>query len=200
MNENSILQESEFVTEIACGAIHTLVLTNLNRVLGCGFGENWQLGMETNTTIKSFCEVKSIEKILGQYRQSGYKLPKIRGISAGLSHSGCVIEDHGYIWGAVIGDPDNTEAVFKTPFKVSRNIKSLHCGEFLTVFLTKSGKVLALGSNIQGQLGDRNFQTHSLQAIQVYGVKGQIDKVALGRNFVLALDSGAEKLWAWGSN
>lgn len=48
-NESTILlQNDEVVASIACGALHTLVLTSKNRILSCGFGEGYALGTDDN--------------------------------------------------------------------------------------------------------------------------------------------------------
>ena len=53
-NKRCILKESEVVVDIACGALHTLALTNKSKVYSSGFGENYSLGHNSNKTISNF--------------------------------------------------------------------------------------------------------------------------------------------------
>ena len=49
-----LLSTDEVVTNVSCGALHTLVLTSKNRLLACGFGEGFALGSEDQSTTAEF--------------------------------------------------------------------------------------------------------------------------------------------------
>jgi len=87
---DSILIPSEKVVDIACGAIHTIALTNMNRVLSCGNGSYYSLGHGNRENLTQF---KSIDC----FTDNNIKIVKI---AAGMNHSGC-ISDKGkvYLWG-----------------------------------------------------------------------------------------------------
>ena len=72
---------------MACGAIHSMIRTNLGRVFSCGNGSTFALGHGTRDSETTF-------RLLA--------LPEndIKFIACGLSHSGAVTNDGSvYIWG-----------------------------------------------------------------------------------------------------
>lgn len=95
--------------EIACGGLHTLVLTNRNRVLATGFGDTFALGLEKPQTICSFKEVSWFSS-LNNYSE------QIEKLSCGVAHSGCIIAGKVYIWG-ILGL--NQQLHFKQPVLVN---------------------------------------------------------------------------------
>jgi len=40
----SILENDEIITDIACGPLHTLAVSNKNRIFSCGYGQSYALG------------------------------------------------------------------------------------------------------------------------------------------------------------
>ena len=86
-----LMQHSEQVVELACGAVHTLLRTNLGRVFASGFGGSFALGTEANHTTSKFEPVPSLY-------QHYHAIAK--NIACGMYHSGCVAEDgRVFLWG-----------------------------------------------------------------------------------------------------
>lgn len=173
-NSDNLLVPSERVIEIACGGLHTLVLTNRNRVFATGFGDTYALGLDKPQTICSFKEVNWFSQAFS------YSEP-IEKLSCGVAHSGCIIGGKVYLWG-ILGL--NSQLHFKKPVLVNLpstanngNVSQtgntyfkdiggsrkggkdssmaidLKLGDLLTVVLTKKGEVYTMGENTYSQLG-----------------------------------------------
>ena len=54
-----LLGNDEVVTQIACGALHTMVSTNKNRIFSCGYGETYALGNGEQTSSDEFQQISS---------------------------------------------------------------------------------------------------------------------------------------------
>ena len=93
-NSETVLGPSERIVDIACGGMHTICLTNRNRIFGTGFGDTYALGLEKPQTICSFKEITWFTQILS------YTEP-IEKIACGVSHSGCIIGGKVYLWGVL---------------------------------------------------------------------------------------------------
>lgn len=83
------LQYDEAVTRIACGPLHTIVLTNKSRIFTCGYGEKWNLGTGRNKTVNEFTEVRV--KVNG----------KIDRIEAGMTSVGYLSAGRAYVVGTI---------------------------------------------------------------------------------------------------
>ena len=80
-------KNKERVSQVACGAIHTLLRTNLGRVFSCGNGSTFALGHGSRDTLTSFRQIE-LGDIEAKY------------VACGLAHSGLVTNDgQVYIWG-----------------------------------------------------------------------------------------------------
>ena len=107
------------MVQVACGSIHTLAKTNLNRIFSCGNGSTFALGHKNRETCSHF---KQIEFFNGS--EEGVQNVGIKTIACGLSHSGAVLEDGTvYLWG-IVGDIQyNKEmmekSIFRKPTKIS---------------------------------------------------------------------------------
>ena len=56
-NSNKIiflLNPDEIIKDIACGPLHSLTLTNKNRILSCGYGEKYALGIGKTKSSNEF--------------------------------------------------------------------------------------------------------------------------------------------------
>lgn len=72
---------------MACGPLHTLALTNRNRLFACGYGEKYALGNGKTTTFNEFIEIKV---------KSSHKIEKIE---TGVSCSGFLAGEKAFICG-----------------------------------------------------------------------------------------------------
>lgn len=82
-----LMENDEYVVDIACGALFTVALTNKGRVLACGV-----IGAPAISTLED-----QIEKT--KFREVSFDTP-IAAISAGLSGAAAISNDGvGYFWG-----------------------------------------------------------------------------------------------------
>ena len=73
--------------QVACGAVHTLLRTNIDRVFSCGNGSTFALGHGNRESLNQFKQIELPEI-------------EIQTIACGLSHSGLVTKDGSvYLWG-----------------------------------------------------------------------------------------------------
>ena len=90
----NLLGAAERVVDIACGGLHTLALTNRNRIFATGFGDTFALGLEKPQTICTFKEITWFSQVLT------YQEP-VEKIACGVAHSGCIIGGKVYLWGVL---------------------------------------------------------------------------------------------------
>jgi len=113
-----LLRPSEKIIQIACGSIHTLARSSLNRIFSCGNGSTYALGHKNRESCSTF---KQIEFFNGS--EEGVSNIGIKTIACGLSHSGCVLVDGSvYLWG-IIGDIQQSKehmdkGILKKPTKM----------------------------------------------------------------------------------
>ncbi|CAD8177067.1 unnamed protein product [Paramecium pentaurelia] len=185
-----LLQNDEAVQQISCGALHTLILTNKNRVFSCGFGESYALGHPENQTLNEFKQISNLQH---------YKVDKI---CCGLAHSGCIVEGgRTFIWGICKSNKDHIK--LPQQIKILDELNSQQCvldmkmGEMFTLFLNSKGEVYSMGENIQGQLGIE--QTYADVPYKVLGLP-LISQISSGRNHCVALSADYKQVFGWGSN
>mmetsp|Transcript_14493 Transcript_14493/g.21134 ORF Transcript_14493/g.21134 Transcript_14493/m.21134 type:complete len:687 (+) Transcript_14493:915-2975(+) len=87
---SKVLERNERVILGAGGGLHTLVLTDRNRVFSCGQGAFYALGNRSQDDLLSFQEVQQLKG-----------MGKVDKLSAGLKHSAAVIQGNLYVWGSL---------------------------------------------------------------------------------------------------
>ena len=179
-----ILNLNEIVVEVACGALHTIVLTNQNRIFSAGYGENFALGHGNSRTYNVFQEVTYFSEVTHN----------IEKIGAGVTHSACLINGQLYAWGTL---GLSKFLLHKKPNAVVINeeIMDFVLGDMLTVMLTSNGEIYTMGENIDFQLGYRNNNTFTPVKVKL---PYKIEYVSCGLNHVLVISKS--KILAWGSN
>lgn len=159
------LSVGERIVDVACGALHSLLLTSKGRVFSCGFGETCALGHPNRENLSTFTEVNA-------FSSAEFFNDKIEKIAAGVSHSACIASGKLFIWGLwgsgknmIYQSPKNVvitqaqsfaELSASTRLDTIENVKQIGLGDLLTVVLTSKGNVYTLGDNILGQLGISN--------------------------------------------
>jgi mitogen-activated protein kinase kinase kinase 9 len=96
------LQRREKPYALACGALHSLVVTDRNRLFACGYGGNFALGFGTQADSYTFEHVKSLE---------GYG--KVDKVSAGVSNSAAILQGNLYFWGKIMS------YIYEQPVQIS---------------------------------------------------------------------------------
>jgi alpha-tubulin suppressor-like RCC1 family protein len=181
----SLLGPAEMIVLISCGSLHSLALTNNGRIFSCGYGETYALGLGNTKTFSNFQEIP-------YFKDSSMKIEKI---SAGVSHSGCLINGQVYVWGTL---GTSKALIHPKPNVMQINSEAIDfvLGDLLTVVLNSKGEVFTMGDNIDGQLGCDNV-TNSSVPIKV-NLLYKAEYIACGMNHVIALSKS--KIFAWGSN
>lgn len=157
---------------MACGSIHTLARSNLNRIFACGNGSTFALGHKSRDSSSSF---KQIEFFNGN-EDGGVSGVGIKTIACGLSHSGCVLTDGTvFLWG-ITGDIQFSKefmdkCLLKRPTKISFRSQ---------------------GSESSGSLSHRRRSNVNLDDSVV-----MIEDLKLGEQFSLAL-SNKGQVFSWG--
>ena len=189
-NKKCILKENEVVVDIACGALHTLALTNKSKVYSAGFGENYSLGHNSNKTITDFKEISFFHHLSSK---SSHKIDKI---CCGTSHSGALIAGKVYLWGTFA---NSKYCLNKTPnaINLKHEIADFVLGDFLTVMLTKNGDIFTLGENIDFQLGVSKISNYNTVHVSL---PCKIEYICCGLNHVIAINNSRERIFGWGSN
>ncbi|KAL4704011.1 hypothetical protein ACJJTC_018051 [Scirpophaga incertulas] len=135
------------VRQLSAGSDHTAVLTEDGRVFVCGSNSEGQLGLGEDTRASPhFAELKFVERIA--FVECGY-------------HHTVFITSKGAVF--VTGDNENSKLGITSPgptiyvpevLPLELPIKSACCGAAHTFLLSMDeAKILAFGSNEQGQLG-----------------------------------------------
>lgn len=189
-NKNCILKTNEVITEISCGAIHTLALSNKSRVYSVGFGDNYSLGHSSNKTINEFKQISYFNNT-----SSGNSL-KIDKICCGISHSGALINGKVYIWGTFA---DSKYSINKNPsaVKLPSQVADFVLGDMLSVMLTKNGEIYTLGDNTYHQLGSVEENNVNYNKVDI---PYKIEYICCGLNHVIAINNSKGKIFGWGSN
>ncbi|KAK3288463.1 hypothetical protein CYMTET_4063 [Cymbomonas tetramitiformis] len=154
-----MMQQLTF-TDVAAGGYHTLLLTDMGRVFGCGSNGDGQLGDGTTTTRNGQ---------LGTGGSSYYIYSPVRvmtahtvtGISAGSSHSlfrteAGEVHATGYNGYGQLGD--GTTSTRYSPVQ-QLTFTDVAAGGYHTLLLTDMGRVFGCGSNGDGRLGDGTTTT-----------------------------------------
>lgn len=193
-NSESVLNSDEYVAEIACGSLHSILRTNHGRIFSCGFGETYALGHCNNTSYNFFREMTYFSE---KYGKKKFKIDKIE---AGVSHSGVIISKTLFVWG-LYGHPKHSK-IAKNPVKIvlKSECKDVCMGDFLTVVLTAKGNVFCFGENFCGQLGNGEKCVNSISNLARVKFDVSIDYITAGLNHCFAVNIGKGKIYAFGSN
>ena len=180
----SILNSNEAISDISCGGLHTVVISNMNRVFSCGFGGCYALGHGNKRSINYFKEIK----YFSDFQE------KIEKIKSGVSHSGCLINGQLYLWGTL---GSSKYLIYQKPntIVINKEIINFELGDFLSVLLTSSKEVYTMGENIDFQLGHRN--NNSLTPIKV-NFPRKVESIGCGLNHVIVITKS--RVYGWGSN
>ncbi|CAI2387779.1 unnamed protein product [Moneuplotes crassus] len=186
------------IKEIACGGMHTILLTAQGCVYTWGCNDEGALGRVGDTTVPKIIE--DIEE-------------PITGVTCGDSHSIAYSIDKNlvYSWGLyrnTVSGPIGKIA--KTPMKIAeRNLKGLQLTKVMSgshhTLMLASGRVFAWGDPESGKIG-RNIKTRrrneSGLVMEPVGLK-RVKDIFCSRNssFAISEDTkGNTNLYSWGLN
>ncbi len=141
--------DGKCISKIACGAFHTIAVTDLNNVYIWGNANGGQLGIILHNKEECVTEPVLVESFYGR---------TIGCVSAGVSHSAAVTNAGAlYMWGS--GDHGQL-GVGKVPIlnepkvvTLGSPVKSVACGDCFSLVLCGDGSVLSFGANNHFQTG-----------------------------------------------
>ncbi|RCX13292.1 alpha-tubulin suppressor-like RCC1 family protein [Fontibacillus phaseoli] len=190
------------VTALAAGAQFSVALKKDGTVWTWGADLNEELGRDTDGYWSTYAE-----KVEG--------LPEIAQISSGDAHSLALAKD-GTVWAwgfnfnGMVGDGTSGNMNYaKLPVQVKTaantyltDIKKVQAGQFHSLALTKTGRVMAWGANQNRQLGDGTGTSRSYPVDVTVNDGSPLDHVtqlaAAGYHSLAVKDDGT--LWSWGYN
>lgn len=181
--DEGILRSGESLTDIACGPLHAVALTDRGRVLVCGSNETGALGFESAQGRWTFGEL--------DWPEGAGRVEQIR---VGVGHSGALVGGEVYVWGRA-GQMGGLQFRRPTRLTCELRVHDFVMGDMLTILLTICGKVLSLGDNTDCQLG-RPGQGSSVPS--VVELPAQIESIACGLNHSIAISR--KLVFGWGSN
>lgn len=132
----------EVVCQVACGGLHTAIVTETGRVYTWGDSRSGQLGQSRDPSVKQIPHL--VEKLLPHF---------VVQIACGSKHTLCLTDKgSAYSWGFAkygqIGHGDRQN--LKEPRLIScdsaKNVKHVYCGDHHTVLLNGDGQAFAFGS------------------------------------------------------
>ena len=107
-----LFKASEKVLQVACGSIHSMIRTSMNRLFSCGNGSTFALGHSSRESCSTFrlieffngpintSQLQTQQSSMSQQEQSsaqasqpGLQNVQFKTIACGLSHSGCVTSE-----------------------------------------------------------------------------------------------------------
>ena len=180
------------IKQIACGTAHTFVLTEDNQLWACGYNQEGQLGIISDSTV------------LKQLNQLDWTGGPIKQVACGFTHTFVLTEDSQLwacglnYWGQLgLGDNNNSNILTKLDW-TGGSIKQIACGDTHTFVLTDDNQLWACGANYQGQLGLDDYENKKTLT-KLSWTNGSIKQIACAGDYTFVLTED-NQLWACGDN
>ncbi|KAL7102245.1 hypothetical protein ACP275_08G107400 [Erythranthe tilingii] len=190
------------VLSVACGTWHSALATSTGKLFTFGDGMFGALGHGDRESIPYPREVQALSGL------------KAVAVSCGVWHTAAIIEVTNqlgpnvssrklFTWGDGdknrLGHGNKDTYLFPTCVSalIDYNIQQLACGHNMTVALTTSGHVFAMGSNAFGQLGNPMADGKSPCLVQDRLVGEFVEQISCGANHVAVLTLRSE-VFTWG--
>lgn len=188
------------IRQIACGSLHTAVVTDAGKILTWGDNSHNQLGHSGVNYV--MCSIPTEVFIEGG---------PVATAACGQYHTVCVTKsDQVYSWGhgkngqLGVGRakdmPHPTLVV--TDDENFQNIKQISCGDRHTIFVTEAGRIFSCGSDKHGQIGHSSSTNGQLVPKVVKCLfKEKIIQACCGSIHTAAItDSGKVYVWGFGEH
>lgn len=196
--------EGIHVSSISCGPWHTAVVTSAGQLFTFGDGTFGVLGHGDRRSVSKPREVESLKGLRTVRAACGvWHTAAVVEVMVGNSSSSNCSSGKLFTWGdgdkSRLGHGDKEARLVPTCVAalVEPNFCQVACGHSLTVALTTSGHVYAMGSPVYGQLG--NPQADGKVPCRVEGklAKTFVEEIACGAYHVAVLTSRTE-VYTWG--
>ena len=136
------------VVQVACGNNHTFILYNDGSLWACGDNYEGQLGLNNNTTQKTFTQVTTNIN------------NDVKYVACGATHT-MIVKNDGSLWACgnngsgQLGLNNTTDKKIFTQVttNINNDVKQIACGSDYTFILKNDGSVWSCGGNRYGQLG-----------------------------------------------
>ncbi|XP_061393835.1 regulator of chromosome condensation [Musca vetustissima] len=182
----ALLEKIANVVDVKAGGMHNLVLTHDGRVFSFGCNDEGALGRDSSEEGSEF-EPRPVD------------LPgKVLKISAGDSHSACLLEDgRVFAWGSFRDSHGNMGLTLEGNKRMPINVlPDMTCCDIASgadhlVILTCQGKVYTVGCAEQGQLG-----RVSLRSASGEGRRGKTELLKPGLVVIKNKNKPIEAIWA----
>lgn len=177
---NGLSGNEETVAQVACGSLHTLLLSTRGRLFATGFNQTFALGTSEKTNLCTFKEI---------FIKAGSS-DSVTRICCGVSHSAAIVGDKVYVWGKFSKDQTGRS---RTPVQVKQvtDAIDISAGLLSTAILTAQGEVFVLGKLLKGTEGviPKRIELNSRMKYISHGLKHLI---FASQNF--------DQIWGLGSN
>lgn len=190
------------VVAVAAGGDHSLALTSDGRVFAWGSNNNGQLGNDSTTNSLVPVPVNTDGVLAGK---------TVVALTAGVWHNLALTSDGmvvawGYNSSSQLGTndmPNSKVPVLTAPAALAgKTIVALAAGFYHSMALTSDGKILAWGSNSDGQLGKSGiFSGPTPVEVSTSGalLGKQVASISAGTNHSMAVTADGQ-VFAWGNN
>lgn len=179
--------------QVACGAGHTVAVTESGEVYAWGVGEYGALGTGMREDVWSPARISMDPR--------GF-VP-VRKVSAGAKHS-AFISDQGALYVCGTGETGqlgtgrrDRELVPVHVSLISEKVRDVACGAFHTLILVERGRVYATGGNTLGQLGLGNKKNTNIPIRIKEFEQEKVAKIGCGHHSAALTERG--ELFIWGT-
>ncbi|KAG8371016.1 hypothetical protein BUALT_Bualt13G0043200 [Buddleja alternifolia] len=196
--------EGIHVSSISCGPWHTAVVTSAGQLFTFGDGTFGVLGHGNRESISMPREVESLKGLRTVRAACGvWHTAAVVEVMVGSSSSSNCSSGKLFTWGdgdkGRLGHGDKECKLVPTCVAalVEPNFCQVACGHSLTVALTTSGHVYAMGSPVYGQLGNPQADGKLPSRVEGKLARSFVEEIACGAYHVAVLTSRTE-VYTWG--
>ncbi|XP_047317811.1 PH, RCC1 and FYVE domains-containing protein 1 [Impatiens glandulifera] len=196
--------EGIHVSSISCGPWHTAVVTSAGQLFTFGDGTFGVLGHGDRRSILKPREVESLKGLRTVRAACGvWHTAAVVEVMVGNSSSSNCSSGKLFTWGdgdkGRLGHGDKETRLVPTCVAalVEPSFCRVACGHSMTVALTTSGHVYAMGSPVYGQLGNPQADGKLPSRVEGRLMKSFVEEIACGAYHVAVLTSRTE-VYTWG--
>ncbi|KAK2720141.1 hypothetical protein QYM36_004148 [Artemia franciscana] len=208
------LEFGEFhdVKDVSCGygfSVFAVKSKDNNKVFGCGLNATSQIGYQSAR--KGAPLEILLEPVPISIPYINPSETRVRSVACGRAHTVVATDEgvftlghngYGQCGRRIIPNEEyfGSKIVHKVPELQDLDVTDVVCGQDHSIFLCKTGKVLACGWSADGQTGVSHYDNQEEPAEVMGDIQGEkIVKVATSADCVLAINGNGD-LFGWGNN